>query len=210
MCYPRDGGAWWAAIYGVAQSWTRLKWLSSSSSSSRPVAGSLDCNCKFNFTLTVLGLTGKQRSSSRVLTAETWLHLDGALGPALAPGFRRPAVASSSCTPPLRWGVWGPKSPVHPAQSPWLIFRPTLGPGSGNSLPSGLSLWSGLLWLFPPGVRIYISPLFLKILFSTVFTKCAHTYPSGQKSLLCKSFCYALRQMGSLGPLNTHPACRGN
>ena len=31
---PRDGGAWWAAICGVAQSWTRLKWLSSSSSSS--------------------------------------------------------------------------------------------------------------------------------------------------------------------------------
>ena len=21
---PRDGGAWWAAVYGVAQSWTRL------------------------------------------------------------------------------------------------------------------------------------------------------------------------------------------
>ena len=30
---PRDGGAWWAAVYGVAQSWTRLEWLSSSSSS---------------------------------------------------------------------------------------------------------------------------------------------------------------------------------
>ena len=29
---PRDGGAWWAAVYGVAQSQTRLKWLSSSSS----------------------------------------------------------------------------------------------------------------------------------------------------------------------------------
>ena len=28
---PRDGGAWWAAVYGVAQSWTRLKRLSSSS-----------------------------------------------------------------------------------------------------------------------------------------------------------------------------------
>ena len=27
---PRDRGAWWAAVYGVAQSWTRLKWLSSS------------------------------------------------------------------------------------------------------------------------------------------------------------------------------------
>ena len=30
---PRDGGAWWAAVYGVAQSRTRLKQLSSSSSS---------------------------------------------------------------------------------------------------------------------------------------------------------------------------------
>ena len=31
---PRDGRAWWAAAYGVAQSRTRLKWLSNSSSSS--------------------------------------------------------------------------------------------------------------------------------------------------------------------------------
>ena len=30
---PRDGAAWWAAVYGVAQSRTRLKRLSSSSSS---------------------------------------------------------------------------------------------------------------------------------------------------------------------------------
>ena len=30
---PVDGGAWWAAIYGIAQSWTQLKRLSSSSSS---------------------------------------------------------------------------------------------------------------------------------------------------------------------------------
>ena len=27
---PRDGGAWWAAVYGVTQSRTWLKWLSSS------------------------------------------------------------------------------------------------------------------------------------------------------------------------------------
>ena len=27
---PRDGEAWWAAVYGVAQSWTRLKQLSCS------------------------------------------------------------------------------------------------------------------------------------------------------------------------------------
>ena len=30
---PRDRVAWWAAVYGVTQSWTRLKRLSSSSSS---------------------------------------------------------------------------------------------------------------------------------------------------------------------------------
>ena len=33
---PRDREAWWAAVYGVAQSRTRLKWLSSSSSSILP------------------------------------------------------------------------------------------------------------------------------------------------------------------------------
>ena len=31
---PRDGGIWWASVYGVAQSQTRLKRLSSSSSGS--------------------------------------------------------------------------------------------------------------------------------------------------------------------------------
>ena len=30
---PRNGGAWWAAVYGVAQSQAQLKWLSSSSMS---------------------------------------------------------------------------------------------------------------------------------------------------------------------------------
>ena len=30
---PRDGGAWWAAVYRVAQGQTRLKWFSSSSNS---------------------------------------------------------------------------------------------------------------------------------------------------------------------------------
>ena len=34
---PRDGGPWWAAVYGVAQSQTQLTWLSSSSSSSKPL-----------------------------------------------------------------------------------------------------------------------------------------------------------------------------
>ena len=40
---PRDGGAWWAAVYGVAQSRTRLTRLSSSSSSSRGWCYGLTC-----------------------------------------------------------------------------------------------------------------------------------------------------------------------
>ena len=35
---PRDGGAWWAAVYGVAQSRIQLKRLSSSSSSKSHMA----------------------------------------------------------------------------------------------------------------------------------------------------------------------------
>ena len=38
---PRDGGAWWAAVYGVAQSRTRLTRLSSSSS--RKIEKPKDC-----------------------------------------------------------------------------------------------------------------------------------------------------------------------
>ena len=33
---PRDGGAWWAAVYGVTRSRTRLKHLSSSSGADLP------------------------------------------------------------------------------------------------------------------------------------------------------------------------------
>ena len=36
---PRDGGAWWAAIHWVAQSWTQLKQLSSRSSSNSRCKG---------------------------------------------------------------------------------------------------------------------------------------------------------------------------
>ena len=43
---PMDGGAWWAAIYGVAQNRTRLMWLSGSSSSSILIC-SISCNFSF-------------------------------------------------------------------------------------------------------------------------------------------------------------------
>ena len=40
---PRDGEAWWAAAYWVTQSWTRLKRLSSSSSSSSGINYLITC-----------------------------------------------------------------------------------------------------------------------------------------------------------------------
>ena len=43
---PRDRGAWWAAIYAVAQSRTRLKWLSSSTANRKhKVLSSVQLNC---------------------------------------------------------------------------------------------------------------------------------------------------------------------
>ena len=45
---PRDGGAWWTANYGVAQNRTRLKQLSSSSSSRKLLNWSTFC-CRFFF-----------------------------------------------------------------------------------------------------------------------------------------------------------------
>ena len=40
---PRDGGAWWAAVSGVSQGWTRLKQLSSSSHSSNLASETIAC-----------------------------------------------------------------------------------------------------------------------------------------------------------------------
>ena len=38
---PRDSGAWWAAVYGVAERWTQPKWLSSSNYKTAQVNGLL-------------------------------------------------------------------------------------------------------------------------------------------------------------------------
>ena len=51
---PRDGGAWWAAIYGVTQSRTQLKWLSSSSSI-RKISANVLTNI-FCFSLFISGI----------------------------------------------------------------------------------------------------------------------------------------------------------
>ena len=51
---PRDGRVWWAAVYGVAQSWTRLKWLSSSSNPF--ILSELLVNCPLLFPNSILDI----------------------------------------------------------------------------------------------------------------------------------------------------------
>ena len=52
---PRDGGAWWAAVYGVTQSQTWLMWLSSSSSILNMITFLKEHNCSIGGMLTLLG-----------------------------------------------------------------------------------------------------------------------------------------------------------
>ena len=58
---PRDGGAWWAAISGVTQSWTRLKRLSSSSLYSRSWTSTRKVENWYDFSSAVdVYLTGQE------------------------------------------------------------------------------------------------------------------------------------------------------
>ena len=58
---PRDGEAWWAAVYGVAQSRTWLKQLSSSSSREKTGETWLVCRLKSN-TIKIVWYWQKDRS----------------------------------------------------------------------------------------------------------------------------------------------------
>ena len=72
---PRDGGAWWAAIYGVAQSRTRLKRLSSSSSMFIE-GGDGNQEKKLHINLFLPGISGLfaflRNSSVGLLVREIW------------------------------------------------------------------------------------------------------------------------------------------
>ena len=69
---PRDGGAWWAAVYGVAQSRTWLKRLSSSSSQDSNIIYTVlwsgwakkgrGQKCRFSLVLWLQGVCGWNRS----------------------------------------------------------------------------------------------------------------------------------------------------
>ena len=69
---PRDGGAWWAAIYEVAQSWTRLKRLSSSSSSK-------SINLLINFNIISLREKAMAPHSSSLAWKIPWMEKPGRL-----------------------------------------------------------------------------------------------------------------------------------
>ena len=52
---PREGGAWWAAVYGVKQHWTRLKQLSSSSRSIHLFICIHSHQCALDFLCEIIG-----------------------------------------------------------------------------------------------------------------------------------------------------------
>ena len=66
---PRDGEAWWAAVSGVAQSWTLLKRLSSSSSSSKAEGFTYSINRRSLLhvwlCINLWGLGGKQEKGQK-------------------------------------------------------------------------------------------------------------------------------------------------
>ena len=89
---PRDGRAGWAAIYGVAQSQTRMKWLSSSSSSIMKYIPTLETQrvmCKFS-NLPWSSITPWRRQ---------WHPT-----PVLLPGKSHGQRSLEGCSP---WGRWG-------------------------------------------------------------------------------------------------------
>ena len=81
---PRDGEAWWAAVYGVAQSRTRLKQLSSRSSKSSLVA---------------------QLVKNPPAMQETWVWLIPGLGRSPEKGKGNP-LQYSSLENPMDRGAW--------------------------------------------------------------------------------------------------------
>ena len=68
---PRDGGAWWAAVYGVAQSQTWLKRLSSSSMQNLP----FNCLTFTGSLFQILGGWGKYHVAQNSYSLALFVHL---------------------------------------------------------------------------------------------------------------------------------------
>ena len=107
---PRDGGAWWAAVYGVTQSQTRLKQLkrlSSSSSSSRL----LSYSCPQLKTATLHGHTHSLRAA-----LIQWLIDKGVWRLALLPQDRLWKATPAQELPmgSAKWGLLSTPAFLHP------------------------------------------------------------------------------------------------
>ena len=78
---PRDRGAWWAAVYEVAQSRTRLKRLSSSSSSSSSSIHLRDYGKILNDRIKIAGrnINNLRYADDTTLMAETEVELKSLL-----------------------------------------------------------------------------------------------------------------------------------
>jgi len=136
---PRDRGAWWASVYGVAQSRTRLKRLSSSSSSSpiissvqfsrSVVSDSLPPHESQHARLPCPSPTSGVHSNSR--PSSRWSH----------PAISSSVVPFSSCPQSLPALESFPMSQLF-AWSGWSIGASALA----SFLPKNTQDWSPLEW----------------------------------------------------------------
>ena len=130
---PRDEGAWWAAIYGITQSWTRLKRLSSSSSR--------DGTCVSYITGRLFTVWATRENLLIILNLFTFLNL---------------LLAFSHIQPGLCFELYNklPTQNLYSCilQAPWIhrIQNCT------NALPSVSNL------LFPPTIPFSVNGAFLK------------------------------------------------
>ena len=127
---PRDGGAWWAAVYGAAQSRTRLKWLSSSSSGLHYSSTSVGWLCCTGSGLGGWGSGPKLGSQ----THWTWLETLRAVFP------NSPLVSTTCCVPSLfLWPSWR-APPVWDAM--WHLFNAA---PAADTQPGVLMIQPGVL-----------------------------------------------------------------
>ena len=93
---PRDAGAWWAAVYGVASSRTQLKQLSSSSSKKILMSNGtfgLACSCPLNF---------HDVAQFSLTISQTWERDGSLLGPSFIHGPGRLITSFCFLSPLLR------------------------------------------------------------------------------------------------------------
>ena len=124
----RDGGAWWAAVYGVAQSRTRLKWLSSSSSSSS-IRALVPVSCFLSLSLSG-SFFGAQRPS----------------GFTFLPGLLRPSREGTLHLHPIKRAPEAFMNRASPVSGTLLVFCVNQGISASFSLLYFLIVDSG-----PPG-----------------------------------------------------------